>query len=48
MLVGTVMIYAALFATGFFIYGNMNYGTIATIVALTGGFIIIKSWKNLR
>jgi Na+/proline symporter len=48
MLVGTVMIYSALFATGFFIYGNMNYGTIATIVALTGGFIIIKSWKNLR
>ena len=48
MLVGTVMIYAALFATGFFIYGNINYGTIATIVALTGGFIIIKSWKNLR
>jgi Na+/proline symporter len=48
MLVGTVMIYAALFATGFFIYGNMNYGAIATIVALTGGFIIIKSWKNLR
>jgi Na+/proline symporter len=48
MLVGTVMIYAALFATGFFIYGNMNYGTIATIVALTGGFIVLKSWKNLN
>ena len=48
MLVGTVMIYSALFSTGFFIYGNMNYGTIAAIVALTGGFIVLKSWKNLR
>jgi Na+/proline symporter len=48
MLVGTVMIYSALFATGFFIYGNINYGTIATIVSVIGGAIIIKSWKNLH
>jgi Na+/proline symporter len=48
MLVGTVMIYSALFETGFFIYGNINYGTIATIVSVIGGAIIIKSWKNLH
>lgn len=48
MLVGTVMVYAALFATGFFIYGNMLGGSIATVIALIGGGIIIKSWKNLH
>lgn len=48
MLVGTVMVYAALFATGFFIYGNMLGGSIATVIAVIGGGIIIKSWKNLH
>ncbi len=48
MLVGTVMVYAALFATGFFIYGNMMGGIISTVVALAGGAIVIKSWKNLN
>jgi Na+/proline symporter len=48
MLVGTVMVYAALFATGFFIYGNMMGGVIGTVVTLIGGAIILKSWKNLN
>ncbi len=48
MLVGTVMVYAALFATGFFIYGNMMGGAIAAVVSVIGGGIIIKSWKNLN
>ncbi len=48
MLVGTFMVYAALFSTGFFIYGNIVPGFIAAVVALIGGGIIIKSWKNLH
>jgi len=48
MLVGTVMVYAALFATGFFIYGNVMGGIISTVVALAGGAVVIKSWKNLN
>jgi Na+/proline symporter len=48
MIVGTFMVYAALFSTGFFIYGNMVPGFIAAIIALVGGGIIIKSWKNLH
>lgn len=47
MLVGTVMIYSALFATGFFIYGNIKFGVIATIISIFGSAIIIKSWKSL-
>jgi solute:Na+ symporter, SSS family len=48
MMVGTVMVYAALFSTGFFIYGNVIPGFITAVIALVGGGIIIKSWKNLH
>lgn len=47
MLVGSVMVYAALFAVGFWIYGNILPAIIATVVATIGGVIIIKSWKKL-
>jgi Na+/proline symporter len=47
MLVGSVMVYAALFAVGFWIYGNILPAIIATVVATLGGAIIIKSWKKL-
>ncbi len=48
MLVGTVMVYAALFSTGFYIYGNMLAGTVAAMIALIGGGIIVNAWKNLH
>lgn len=47
MLIGSVMVYAALFAVGFWIYGNVMPAIIATIVAIIGGAVIIKSWKKL-
>jgi Na+/proline symporter len=47
MLVGSIMVYSALFAVGFWIYGNAVPASIATIVAVIGGAIIIKSWKKL-
>jgi len=48
MLNGTVMVYAALFSTGFFIYGNMIPGFIAAVIALIGGGVIISAWKKLH
>jgi hypothetical protein len=42
------MVYAALFSTGFFIYGKTMPGVIAAVIALVGGVIIIKSWKKLN
>lgn len=47
MLVGSIMVYSALFAVGFWIYGNAVPASIATIVAVIGGAVIIKSWKKL-
>lgn len=48
MLVGSVMVYAVLFAVGFWIYGNVISGTFASMIAVVGGIVIIKSWKNLK
>ncbi|WP_373520532.1 sodium:solute symporter family protein [Aquiflexum sp.] len=48
MLVGSVMVYATLFAVGFWIYGNVVSASIATVIAIVGGIIIIKSWKKMR
>ncbi len=48
MLVGSIMVYSALFAAGFWIYGNVIGGSIATVIALLGGAVILRSWKNLN
>lgn len=48
MLIGTVMIYSALFSTGFFIYGNVLGGIIAATISIIGGVILMRSWKNLK
>ena len=48
MLVGTVMVYAALFSTGFFVYGEIAQGVIAGAVAVAGGLFIPFSWKKLN
>lgn len=48
MMVGTVMVYAALFSTGFFIYGEIAQGVIAGAIAVAGGLFILFSWKKLN
>lgn len=48
MMIGSVMIYAALFSTGFFIYGNVMAGLIAAVVALVGGLIIYRTWNKVN
>ena len=48
MMVGTVMVYAALFSTGFIIYGEIAQGVIAGAVAVAGGLFILFSWKKLN
>jgi len=48
MMIGSAMVYAALFSAGFFIYGNILGGAIAGVIALAGGLVIIGSWKKLN
>lgn len=48
MLIASVMVYSAVFATGFWIYGNVTAAIITTIITILGGVIIIKSWSRMK
>ncbi|MDA1268862.1 MAG: Na+:solute symporter [Bacteroidetes bacterium] len=47
MMVGTFMVYAALFSSGLFIYGEVAEGFIAAAIAVAGGLFILFSWKKI-
>lgn len=48
MLVGSIMIYSALFAVGYWIYGNTPFAIIATAITVAGGLFILMSWKKMK
>lgn len=48
MILGCVTVYCALFATGFWLYGNALAGIITTVIAVAGGVIIFISWKKMK
>ncbi|HPX33689.1 MAG TPA: Na+:solute symporter [Bacteroidales bacterium] len=47
MLLGSVAIYSALFATGHWIYGNNVTASLLTGLAVVSAFILTKAWKRL-
>lgn len=48
MLIASIMVYAALFGVGFWIYGQILPATIATLISLAGGIIVFRAWKKMR
>ena len=48
MLLAMVLIYSAIFATGYWIYGDYNYAIGLTIVILISGFLLAKMWKKIK
>ena len=48
MVVGCVAVYAALFATGYWIYGRQLWAGILSSIAVGATVILIKTWKKLR
>ena len=48
MLVGSLSVYSALFATGFWIYGNTMSGLVSTIVAAGGAYFLFRVWNRLH
>ncbi|MEL6720466.1 MAG: Na+:solute symporter, partial [Bacteroidota bacterium] len=46
--IGCITVYAALFATGSWIYGETTTALILTLVALGGGFALINTWKRVN
>lgn len=48
MLVGCTTVYAALFATGYWIYGNISAALVASALAIAGTLFLLMSTKKLR
>lgn len=47
MLIGTFTVYAALFATGNFIYGNLSSALIMTVVSIAGALFLFRAWGRV-
>jgi SSS family solute:Na+ symporter len=48
MLLGVVLIYTIMFATGYWIYGKTTSAMVLTVVALVSGFLLIKAWGRMK
>lgn len=48
MLLGCVLIYSCMFATGYWIYGDYSYAISLTVVAIVSGGLLIKIWKKIK
>lgn len=48
MLLGVVLVYSVMFATGYWIYGRTTSAAILTAVAAVSGFLLIKAWNRLK
>jgi Na+/proline symporter len=48
MLIGIVLIYSIMFATGYWIYGRTTQAIVLTIVSIISGVLLIKAWNRLK
>ena len=48
MLLGCVLIYSCMFTTGYWIYGETTLAVSTTITAIVSGYLLIRTWKNIK
>jgi len=48
MLLGVILVYSIMFATGYWIYGRTTLALILTGVALVSGLLLIKAWNRMK
>lgn len=48
MVIGCLMIFSILFATGNWIYGNDHYAILLTVIAVVSGFFLFKTWSKMK
>ena len=48
MLLGVVLVYSVMFATGYWIYGRTMSAMILSGVAIISGFLLIKAWGRMK
>ncbi len=47
MMIGVILVYSALFATGFWIYGNMIPAIILSVIVLLAGYMLARMVKKI-
>ena len=48
MLLALAMIYCLLFATGYFIYGNLQLGGVLVVIAGISAYLLSKVWRRIK
>ena len=48
MLLGCGMIYGAMFATGYWIYGDYNRAVIISLISIVFALLMLRNWKKVR
>lgn len=48
MLIGCVLIYTIMFATGYWIYGRTTPALVLTGIAIVSAFLLIKAWNRMK
>ena len=48
MVLGCVLIYSCMFATGYWIYGNYKLASTLTVVAIISGYLLTTVWKKIK
>ncbi|WP_430428789.1 sodium:solute symporter family protein [Maribacter litoralis] len=48
MLLGVLLIYSIMFATGYWIYGRTTQAIVLSVVSIIAGVLLIKAWNRLK
>ena len=48
MILGCILVYSCMFATGNWIYGNYSLAIGLTMAALISGFLLAKVWNRMK
>jgi len=48
MILGCFLIYSCMFATGYWIYGDLDYAIPITLVAIISGYFLSKEWNKIK
>ena len=48
VLLGCLMIYSIMFATGYYIYGDYQFALPLSAIAVVSAYFLVKTWKKIR
>jgi Na+/proline symporter len=47
MFAGIFLVYGILFTTGFWLYGNMPYAIVGTVISIISAYVLRKAWQKI-